>query len=625
MVTQPFPEIPGYRIEKKLGRGGMASVYLAFQEKLERRVALKVLSPALAEDPSVTRRFLSEAKIAAQLHHANIISIHDVGRHRGLFYFAMEYLPRSLKDILRARKEGRIQPEVALNLTRQIAAALDYAHRKGVVHRDVKPANILLRNDGSPVLVDFGIAKLMDSGDRLTRTGTSVGTPHYMSPEQIQGQDLDGRSDFYSLGVVLYEMLQGEVPFSGGDSVAIAVKHVRDPIPRMDDDLAAYQPVVERLMAKDPAQRLQNGTVLNDLLRDGPPPADTSEEITVIRRAKRREKKIKKSPGERGRGFRLAPTGRIPLRWVVPAFLVLGVAVVFLIFNPFGSPTLHPGDDPAWEQARTEDTIEAYARYTERFPHGRHTKEAQERILAEKREREAVDPDHGGGVTEQEAAEDESGQITLLRSAGQALERGDLSAARALLTQAERFGRTEDLISLETRLNEAEAQRRSRAGLRRTPRDLTGDQVEAMLRSRGLYDIHKNRQKTFRNRFRLGRSQGEAVVVDNASALMWLQSGSPRYLSLAAARAWIEGLNRRGHAGYRDWRLPTLEEAASLLEPRRNPSGLFIHPMFEAKIRNIWTADTLGPQCWIVYFEHGYVDVNWPQFNGYVRPVRTLN
>ena len=245
--------IPGYKIERELGHGGMSTVYLAEHESLHKKVALKVMEPALAADRSFGERFLREAQTVAQLTHQNILAVYDMGSIEHSYYLVMEYVPGG--DLKQRIQQGALPPEQALAILKQVASALGYAHKKGFVHRDVKPENVLFREDGTAVLADFGIAKALGSGTRMTAVGMSIGTPHYMSPEQARGKEVDGRADLYSLGVVLYEMLTGRVPFDAEDTYAVGLMHISEPAPDLPGNLAALQPLLDRLMAKDPAQR----------------------------------------------------------------------------------------------------------------------------------------------------------------------------------------------------------------------------------------------------------------------------------------------------------------------------------------------------------------------------------
>jgi serine/threonine-protein kinase PpkA len=249
-------EIPGYKVVRTLGRGGMATVYLAIQESFEREVALKVMSPALSEDPKFTARFLHEARIVSRLVHPNIVTVYDVGVHGNQHYLSMEYVPgMDLKQ-----KRAFLTPPQCLQVVRDVARALDYAGRKGYVHRDVKPENIMLHDDdGRAVLMDFGIACLADASSGITQTCTAVGTPHYMSPEQAKGRQVDSRSDIYSLGVVLYLLLTGRVPYDADSAVAVGIKHVQEPVPRLPANLLVLQPIMDQALAKEPKDRFQTG------------------------------------------------------------------------------------------------------------------------------------------------------------------------------------------------------------------------------------------------------------------------------------------------------------------------------------------------------------------------------
>ncbi len=238
-----------------LGRGGMATVYLAEQQSVQRDVALKVMSTTLLGDDQFGERFLREARIAARLRHPNVVQVYDVGICGEYHYIAMEYLPGG--PVM--GRAGVPRPlGFSLSVASQIAGALDYAGSRGIVHRDIKPDNILLREDGTAVLTDFGIARAADAA-RMTQTGAVIGTPHYMSPEQARGQPLDGRADIYSLGVVLYELLLGHTPYQAEDSLAIGIMHITAPLPQLPPNFSSLQPMLDRMLAKDAAQRYQTG------------------------------------------------------------------------------------------------------------------------------------------------------------------------------------------------------------------------------------------------------------------------------------------------------------------------------------------------------------------------------
>ena len=258
--------IPGYRILRKIRQGGMSTVYLAIQQSVDREVAIKVMSPNLNSDPSFSSRFYREAKIVGKLSHHNIVSIYDVGNHKHYNYIAMDFLPGiPLQD----RLAQGVSTEQAIRVVREMASALHYAHERGYVHRDIKPDNILFREDDSAVLCDFGIAKALKNNVKMTNFGAVLGTPNYMSPEQAQGKEIDGRADIYSLGVVFYEMLTGQLPFTGEDPVAIAVKHMTSAIPKLPADKKAFQAIIEKMMAKKASSRFQTGaeiiTALDEL------------------------------------------------------------------------------------------------------------------------------------------------------------------------------------------------------------------------------------------------------------------------------------------------------------------------------------------------------------------------
>jgi serine/threonine-protein kinase len=245
-----------YVIKRKLGSGGMADVYLAEDQELGRRVALKLLDERHASDEQFVERFRREAQSAAGLNHPSIVSIFDRGQAEGTYYIAMEYLDgRTLKELL--IRNGPTPPAIAIDYARQILGALSFAHRNGIVHRDIKPHNIIVRPDGRLKVTDFGIAR--SGASQMTEAGSIVGTAQYLSPEQARGAPVDPRSDLYSLGIVLYEMLTGKVPFTGDTPVEIAMKHLSQ-VPEPPSTLRPEVPhdldaVVMRALAKDPDQR----------------------------------------------------------------------------------------------------------------------------------------------------------------------------------------------------------------------------------------------------------------------------------------------------------------------------------------------------------------------------------
>ncbi|MEZ5583759.1 MAG: serine/threonine-protein kinase [Candidatus Competibacteraceae bacterium] len=256
-------EIPGYKIEQELGRGGMATVYLATQESLSRHVALKVVAPTLAADSHFTARFLKEGRIIAQLNHPNVITIFDCGSYGNYYYLSMEYLSGGT---LEQRIEQGLPLADTLEIVKSMASALGYAHSKGFIHRDVKPLNIMFRRE-TPVLTDFGIAKFMEGSTQLTAPGIACGLTLH---ESRASQRTRNRCtpDLYSLGIVFYKMLTGRLPYEAEDPMVVAVMHSTAPLPVLSPELAKFQPVVDKLLAKEVDDRFQNaGQIVEALNR----------------------------------------------------------------------------------------------------------------------------------------------------------------------------------------------------------------------------------------------------------------------------------------------------------------------------------------------------------------------
>ncbi|MDX1570649.1 MAG: protein kinase [Xanthomonadales bacterium] len=292
-----IPDIPGFRIIRELGSGGMATVFLAEQESLQREVALKVMSPGLAADEVACHRFVKEGKFIAKLSHPNLLKVFDTGIVEGAqggegeeeahdyYFMACEYLPGGT---VRERLDAGVDEEDALAIMAEAAAGLGYVHEQGIVHRDLKPGNLMFRGDGTCVLGDFGIAKAVNSNTASTKIGTSVGTPHYMSPEQAKGEKVDHRSDIYALGVLFYELLVGKPPFTAADPFSIALAQIQQPVPELPKKLSRYQPIIEKLMAKNRDERYQTaGEFLEDL-----------KKLSAGKKAKPKPKPKSKPPAE---------------------------------------------------------------------------------------------------------------------------------------------------------------------------------------------------------------------------------------------------------------------------------------------------------------------------------------
>ena len=266
------PRIVGsYRLEEQVGKGGMGEVYRARHTRLDTERAVKLLPPALAADPDFLKRFEREAASAARLEHPNILTVYEYGEAAGVPYLVMPYVRGgTLKERL---ARGNLPVGELLNLLGQAAEALDYAHEQGIVHRDVKPANLLLDGRGRLLLADFGIAKALEGAEGLTRTGVGVGTPEYMAPEQAQGR-ADARSDLYALGTILYQLLTGRVPYTGNSTIEVLMKHLQDPLPLLPLRSVApavpprVEAVVTKALAKNPNDRYASGKALVEDLRE---------------------------------------------------------------------------------------------------------------------------------------------------------------------------------------------------------------------------------------------------------------------------------------------------------------------------------------------------------------------
>ncbi len=472
-------EIPGYKLEKEIGSGGMATVYLAVQENLHRQVALKVMTPGLAVDETYCKRFLKEGRIAAQLAHSNLLTVYDIGVHENHYYMASEYLPGGT---VRDRMKAGISPDEVVHIVTDIAQGLQFAHSKGFVHRDVKPGNMLFRANGDCVLGDFGIAKAVDSNTGATKLGTSIGTPHYMSPEQAKGEKVDHRTDLYSLGVVFYEMLTGRLPFDADDPFSVALMQINDPMPPLPAQFQAFHPVIEKLMTKDREQRY--GTA-DDFLDDLEAVTGTvgPARKTTKRRIEAESGSSGRSPAPAGAPRRKPPRAR---RSIVP-MAIGGTALVALIAvlalglrmfdngsdsdldpepGPPTGPVVQPGGgeiDVPLNRARLALLMDEAAAAVEA---GRYLSPPGDNALERYREILAEDPDHDGAKL---ALRELANQIEAAAEA--ALARGELNDAYVLAGRARlEFPEDQGIAYLMSQID----QEFDRQGLERPPLEVAG-------------------------------------------------------------------------------------------------------------------------------------------------------
>jgi len=262
-MISPGDILGNFKIVRPLGSGGMADVYEAEDISLGRHVALKILPLEFGRNTDLVSRFEREIRAAASLNHRGIVTVFEVGRDHSLHFYSMRLLRGG---DLRARITAGLSPAETFAILREITEAFQHAHSRGFVHRDVKPGNIMFDEQGYPVLTDFGIVKALESNTQYTKTGASIGTPRYMAPEQARGNPLDARADLYSLGVVLFEMLTGRPPYEAENGFALMLKHISDPIPRLPEELAQFQGLIELMMAKDPDGRPSSAEELLELI-----------------------------------------------------------------------------------------------------------------------------------------------------------------------------------------------------------------------------------------------------------------------------------------------------------------------------------------------------------------------
>jgi len=523
-----FPEIPGYKFVKELGKGGMADVYLALQENLNRMVAIKVLIPEVFRDPLFLKRFMREAQTLSKLIHPNIITVYDVGQTGDTYYIVMEYLQENLKERIKTFRKGN--PDEILLLIKQVAGALYHAHKIGFIHRDIKPDNIMFRKDGTPVVVDFGIARAVHSSTKITRTGMSIGTPSYISPEQAKGEKVDGRSDIYSLGVVLYELLTGKVPYKAENTLGVILKHIEEPVPRLPSNFYKYQGLLNKMMEKNKKKRIRSEDELNKILK-------SLLDFKITPTAKKEKTKKAKIPDDNAltKEFARKKRGPEPVTGSKKDFNVRSKAI----------------------SRRKKKKQGVKIREITR----RSGRKSRKRLL---------------------------GFLILL-----------LFICAGIIYYV--FKLKSDYTVMDTEV------------------------AKTIIRKNNYFDRIWNKYGKFNNQFNKKIINRNVVVEDKTTSLMWHYSGSRVPLKYEETKNWLLKLNSYKYAGYSDWRLPSLKEAASLLCSIDKSGDLYIDKIFSRIQNSIWTVDKYSTSsAWAVRFDEGYL-ISYPlDFKNHIRPVRSI-
>ena len=729
---EKFPDIPGYIIEKKLGRGRCMDSYLAIVEESEQRVVIRVLLPELVQDETFGKRFLYEARKAAKLEHENIAKILDVGETSEFYYFVMELFLESLRSRLSARKQSsgtalqveshtlgdeeeetdKFDPHEILDTLRQLLDAVDYANQEEAIHRDIRPDNIFFKEDGTPVIADYYISRIVASSDILRQKGIKAHTPHYASPEQVLKKSLDISSDIYSLGVTLYEMLTGTVPFDADTPIAIENQHIMEAIPLLPDHLSAFQPLVDNMMAKTLEERAKSGAELillmeeisenlmqphieespvvtepavesvetphahedlvdlninvelaeafgNEIqartgeLPDLPPPVEPLEMPTEESYAMPPEEPLEMPTAGEERSPMLAmeeePPKRLQFLENLPeilrnpkiliaggaAIVIIVTALIFLLPSGETEPSEKSASKENQKVLTPEEQQEQDFAYTRKFraaqrdfgagnyPKALEQITAAENIKTTKESQELraqIEAKMTGSKDDQ--AFQKASETNTIAGFQEYL---DNYASGAHVKEAKK--KITELQVLEKKL---EKERKKWASLRITLRSqyktLTVKETREMTVKYGFFEKYYNKNGNFRNFYEALTTNDVTVIVDNATGLIWHQGGSTDYMDYVSVKKWLEKLNNERYAGYSDWRLPTLEEALSLLEKNENSDGLFIDSIFSKEQKYIWTGDNFDEEkVWAVDLFGGDANRVPLTQEAFVRPVRSLD
>ncbi len=733
-----FPEIPGYRVEKKLGQGRLANTYLAIKEETEQKVVIKVLLPELvqAEDEAFAKLFLFEARRAAKLDHPNIAKIFDVGETPDCYYFVMEYLQECLRTRISKRdfpsgfetgREGDTPKDAGiadgeiqeiLDIFRQLFDALDYAYQEEVIHRDIRPENIFFKDEAgfiTPVIVDFCMQQVAVTSSTLEKKGLCLKDLHYTCPEAAIKESQGNTGDFYSLGVTLFEMLTGRVPYDAEDPVALEGLHKTAPIPKLPAQLSRLQPLLDRLLAKTKEERAQGSAeliLLIEELNDDLTPdlmeetgrAEIEDEIRVtmgpgigqeiemttgiseqrgekigtgireelnleIGQEFRKELEAEIGPdnpdidlypvsgesvprhpfearftkdiGEGGEEANLFSKLKNP-RIFIPAAVAIVIIIVLVVFflKPTGKPGKGKPEEAGQEQEISEDSEAPLPGESNEIQYTRKLKQAQRGFHLgeyEKAQQQLAEAEKIKATPEMETLKKqiqekitEKQDDTVFQ---QALKTGSAASMEEYLSKyptgrhaAVAREKMKELSEQERKHNEVKRKWvASSVMLRSTPQTLDKSDVRTMVKKLGFFEKYYNSTGEFLNHYELQTINNKKVLIDYATGLMWHQSGSEQYMKYEKVLPWIQELNRLKYAGFSDWRLPTLEEAASLMESQESRDALYIDPLFSKDQNHTWTADMYDKnRAWAVDIFGGDFNPVEIDYDSFVRPVRSV-
>lgn len=752
-----FPEIPGYNIESKIAEGRVSEVYLGVQEDLDRKVAIKVLNPELFAKAAVAREFQKATKALTQMAHPNMVRILEAGEHNGIYFVVMEYLPDSLRNRIPkpfevtgnavAEPQHKSEPGPAIEgfaiitLFKQLVQVLDFVHQDGIVMQDLRPENIRFREDGSPALMGFFLARIFAAGIFIPNSSTAKRLPFYVSPEKALGKPLNNTSDFYSLGIILFELVTGSVPFNAEEAIAVENQHIMEPVPRLPGAHSHFQAAIDGLMAKNPEDRITSANGIIKVLDD------LSYIMPENRRSEKREFTVPPPPDPVSLFFdeptlQMSAPAAPQASGTVEAVAGLPEEFVSEGLAPDGSYREFPEPAGSLDEIAVpdsngdEDLIPSMDEFGVDTKQKKNKKESKkfalpkismpefnfdmDTLMEKIREPRVIipvvgvlviiivlaiflgpsdesgEPSRSASPTTQAAGSPTAPGVQLtpeqlqeleqnyqhkLSLAKRAMNKNQFKAALDRLKEAESLKKTEEIKTLikqindrmatqkddnsfkkaqsqhtvaayesyqeqypsgrhtaeaedavkqlkeEKRKQEADIRRRlaSSVRLRSQGKDLTTEEAKSMLSKYNFFDKYYNKSGNFKNHFVLQTLNKDTVVVDYSTALMWHQAGSPLYMKWNKVDEWLKEFNKKGYAGFNDWRLPTLEEAISLMEPTEALGALFLDKIFDREQRFIWTSDRYsGSKVWAVDYFGGDVNRVGTYFEAYIRPVRNL-